>query len=85
MPIDDDAEQALNDEATRLGSRAMFYQALVALAGNFILPYLITRQTEDELQNNGRIQTFFDRFRIHLCEMWALSHLVCALCMFATL
>lgn len=88
-PQDADAATALNDEATRLGSRAQFYSALLALSANIIMPLFISKPSKDLQQPlpgaGARKGWAFARVQIHLCELWMFSHLLFAFCMGATL
>ncbi|KAH7882867.1 major facilitator superfamily domain-containing protein [Phlebopus sp. FC_14] len=85
-PEDDDAAIALDIESTRLGTRALFYSALVSLAANIVLPLFVV--SPQEPHKTGSMQplgkTWFERLRIQLSTLWALSHLIFALCMAAT-
>ncbi|KAH7098181.1 MFS general substrate transporter [Auriculariales sp. MPI-PUGE-AT-0066] len=83
--------QMIEDEATREGSRALFYNALVAFGGTLVLPFCILaereRTREEALQGRGRgwISTGGSRLRKPtLAELWTASHGLFALCMAAT-
>ncbi|KAH7929288.1 MFS general substrate transporter [Leucogyrophana mollusca] len=86
IPVDDESELALDAEATRLGSRALFYSALVSLAANTIMPIFVTRtrETTTALSPVSPRKTCLEHFQIHLASLWASSHLLFALCMAAT-
>ncbi|KAH7915904.1 major facilitator superfamily domain-containing protein [Hygrophoropsis aurantiaca] len=85
IPVDDEAELILDAEATRLGSRALFYSALVSLAVNTIMPVFVTRTSETtSLSPVTPRKSWLEYIQIHLASLWALSHLLFALCMAAT-
>jgi len=90
-----DEQNALDTEATRLGSRALFFSALLSLFVNLTLPLFVS---ESAGTRNGRpvvptaSQSWFERacrvprgMQVHLATLWAVSHIVFAGCMFATL
>jgi len=90
-----DEQNALDAEATRLGSRALFFSALLSLFLNLVLPLFVS---ESAGTRNGRppipntAQSWFKRacrvprsMQVHLATLWAVSHIVFAACMFATL
>jgi hypothetical protein len=90
-----DEQNALDAEAMRLGSRALFFAALLSLFVNLTFPLFVS---ESAGTRNGRpaipntAQSWFDRacrvprsMQVHLATLWAVSHLVFAGCMFATL
>ncbi len=89
-----DEEQLLLDaEATRLGSRALFFASILYLFINVTLPAFVsdssTRSKHMVPQNE---ESWWDRMcrvpkylQIDLATIWAISHLVFAACMFATL
>lgn len=84
IPENEDAAIALDAESTRLGSRAMFYSALVSLAANIIMPSFVhAGHASRPLQPKQK--TWLERVRMHLASLWALSHLIFATCMAATL
>lgn len=92
IPEDEDALEVLNTEATILGSRAMFYLGVVALFANFVMPLFVIPDTKEEETNKAVSTSVFndsillERIKVfHLCELWAFSHLLFALCMVATL
>ncbi|KIM38864.1 hypothetical protein M413DRAFT_447558 [Hebeloma cylindrosporum] len=89
-----DEQNALDTEATRLGSRALFFSALLSLFVNLALPLFVS---ESAGTRNGRSaipnapQSWFERacrvprsMQVHLATLWAVSHIVFAGCMFAT-
>jgi hypothetical protein len=88
----DEQQNLIDAEATRLGSRALFYSALVALTCNFILPAFVAAGHPPQTHVIGERLSWWRRvchvprgMQIHLVTMWAVSHLVFAGCMFATL
>ena len=88
----DQQQNLIDAEATRLGSRALFYSALVALTCNFILPAFVAAGHPSQTHVIGESLSWWRRvchvprgMQIHLVTMWAVSHLVFAGCMFATL
>ena len=52
LPLDD---PGLDAEATRLGTRALFFSSLVSLAGNVFLPLVVA-----ESDNDGKVFTLDD-------------------------
>jgi len=81
-----DAQLALDAEATRLGARALFYSAVIALVANLILPYFVYETEETGVgKKSGRGIRIPDALRVHLISLWAASHFIFAACMFATL
>jgi len=89
VPSDD---PELNAEATRLGSRAMFYSAVLSLLANLILPFFVSeaassrRLLERKLSaTKSRWAQMYDRVKLHLATLWAVSHVLFAVCMAATL
>ena len=72
-------------EGTRLGSRAQLLLSLLALATNFLAPFIV--QNGDSSPSPIRIgppKRWWQR-KVHLATLWAISHLVFATCMFGTL
>ncbi|KAH9930693.1 MFS general substrate transporter [Fomitopsis serialis] len=81
----------LNAEATRLGSRALFYSSILSLACNLLLPFFVSEATKSraalDRNLNGhatRWVMMYQRVKIHLATLWAVSHMVFAVCMAAT-
>lgn len=88
-------------EAARLGSRALFYSALISLFSNIFIPMLVApasesgHEHEDEERNSamgskkhGLIQGWCMTMRtkrIHLATLWTVSHALFVVCMVATL
>ncbi|KAJ8074283.1 hypothetical protein PM082_012593 [Marasmius tenuissimus] len=77
---------SLDEDSSRLGSRALFYSSLITLFFNWIIPYFVAPSGSDAVE--GSASTGFlripDRIKMHLSTLWALSHLVFALCMLGT-
>ncbi|KAF9450782.1 hypothetical protein P691DRAFT_664570 [Macrolepiota fuliginosa MF-IS2] len=103
IPFTDEARATLDAEATRSGSRALFWSSVVSLVSNVVLPVFVTESASssgDEPQkphlrfgygSRDHWWTRLERLvrvpmwmRIHMANLWALSHLVFAGCMFAT-
>lgn len=86
-----DEEQLLLDaEATRLGSRALFFSSILSLIVNVALPAFVPDSSTPSVRTTH--ETWWDRIcrvpkwlQIDLATLWAVSHLVFAACMFATL
>ncbi|EJD35081.1 MFS general substrate transporter [Auricularia subglabra TFB-10046 SS5] len=69
--------QQLEDEATRQGSRALFYNSVVSFAATVLLPFCIFDETRDRMGGLGwRKPT--------LAELWTMSQFVFSACMAAT-
>ncbi|KAF8552273.1 MFS general substrate transporter [Imleria badia] len=77
---------ALDVESTRLGTRALFYSALVSLAANIIMPSFVVPQHARHATSPlaPKHKTWLERVRMHLASLWAFSHLIFASCMAAT-
>ncbi|KAF4603016.1 hypothetical protein EYR38_003421 [Pleurotus pulmonarius] len=90
------AQADLDATATRLGSRALFYSSLLSLAANILLPFFVAEASEgSDTAFNGRhvsgiraklvkLGALLTRKKVHLASLWAVSHLIFALCMFGT-
>lgn len=86
-----DVEAAL-EEGTRLGSRAMFYSSILTLVANIVMPFFIAEAISRKHMQE-RLSTvpksiwvrLFNKLKIHLASLWAVSHLIFSICMFATL
>ncbi|KAI1790011.1 MFS general substrate transporter [Ganoderma leucocontextum] len=82
----------LDAEATRLGTRALFYSSILSFAGNIFLPFIVAesarsrRLLERKLAQASRSVwlRLYDRLKVGLATLWALSHLLFAIAMFAT-
>ncbi|OSD01111.1 MFS general substrate transporter [Trametes coccinea BRFM310] len=89
LPADD---PALDAEATRLGTRALFYSAVLSLAANILLPFFVAESARSRrLLERKLVQAhksawakMYDRVKVGLATLWAAGHLVFAVCMFAT-
>ncbi|KAJ8595741.1 MFS general substrate transporter [Rhizopogon salebrosus TDB-379] len=82
---DDSSAAALEEEATRLGARALFYSALVSLTANIVMPLFIVQANEiATLSSLQPKNMWLERVRVHLATLWAFSHLIFALCMAGT-
>ncbi|KAA1474484.1 MFS general substrate transporter [Dentipellis sp. KUC8613] len=89
---------AADDEATRLGARAQLYSALLALATNVLAPFIVNEtrrrvgpawQGPDVDARGEEGMKWWEKWwsrvgKIHLATLWAMSHAVFTLCMFAT-
>ncbi|TEB23029.1 MFS general substrate transporter [Coprinellus micaceus] len=87
VPATDEARKLLDAEATRLGSRALFFSSLLALLANVALPAFVP---EAKTQERDYEQSLWERlripkmFQVHLATLWAASHIIFAGCMLAT-
>ncbi|KAL7284922.1 hypothetical protein ACG7TL_000010 [Trametes sanguinea] len=89
LPADD---PALDAEATRLGTRALFYSAVLSLAANILLPFFVAESARSRrLLERKLVQAhksawakMYERVKVGLATLWAAGHLVFAVCMFAT-
>ena len=90
LPLDD---PGLDAEATRLGTRALFFSSLVSLAGNVFLPLVVAESVRSRPPPERRFAAsrrnmwarLCARLKVSLSILWAMGHLVFAICMFATL
>ncbi|KAG9226953.1 hypothetical protein CCMSSC00406_0003374 [Pleurotus cornucopiae] len=89
------AQADLDATATRLGSRALFYSSLLSLAANILLPFFVAEASDGSDEFNSRhvsgirakllkLGALLTRKKVHLASLWAVSHLIFALCMFGT-
>ncbi|KAK7678039.1 hypothetical protein QCA50_018980 [Cerrena zonata] len=84
--------EAVIAEGNRLGSRAMFFNALLCLAANLVLPFFVSEAGSRKRMQNAIAMgvrrswwvRLFERIKVHLATLWAFSHLLFAICMFAT-
>ncbi|OAX38849.1 MFS general substrate transporter [Rhizopogon vinicolor AM-OR11-026] len=84
-PGDGSSATALEEEATRLGARALFYSALVSLTTNIIMPLFIAHAKETATSSLLQAKnTWLERVRVHLATLWAFSHFLFVLCMAGT-
>lgn len=83
-----------DDEGTRLGTRALFYSSILSLAISIVMPFFVAeassrKEMQDRLAADGKRKSiwarWFDKVKVHLASLWAVSHLLFAICMFATL
>lgn len=88
----DMAPDAAMEEGTRLGSRAMFYNALLSLAANLVMPFFVAeaksrQRVQDRIAMSGQKVwvRWFNKLKVPLASLWAASHLLFAICMAATL
>lgn len=77
-------------DATRIGTFALFINAIVSFAASIILPLLIPSGKKDEVNDSGpswRIPFFKERVGtgLTLRRLWLLSHILFAACMLSTL
>lgn len=83
--------EAVMEEGARLGSRAMFYNAVLSLVANILLPLFVNEAGSSKRVENmlGSRKAwwirFYEKIKIHLATLWAFSHLLFAICMIATL
>ena len=86
-PESDAAALALDAKATRLGSRALFYSALLSLTANIVLPFFVceARQTPiTSISPMARKRTWLEYAQVRLASLWAFSHALFAVCMLGT-
>ncbi|KAI0640511.1 MFS general substrate transporter [Trametes meyenii] len=89
LPSDD---PALDAEATRLGTRALFYQSLLSLTANILLPFFVAESARSRRGLERRLlqahksawARIYERLKVSLATLWATGHLLFAICMFAT-
>ena len=86
----DEQQTLIDEEATRLGSRALFYSSILSLIASFVLPAFVAEAAGHPSQNQSlswwqQVFRVPRRIQVHLVTMWAASQLVFAGCMFATL
>ncbi len=76
----------IDAEGTRLGSQAQLFYAVLALFTNALAPLIIdTDFSSSSSPAHTRPPKRWWRPKIHLATLWAISHIVFALCMFGTL
>jgi len=96
IPTNEEDQAVLDAEATRLGSRALFFSALLSLFVNLTLPLFVSEaagSSGSPRSGPGKYgETWWERIcrvpksmQIHLATLWAVSHFVFAACMAATL
>ena len=87
----DPGSDEVDAEATRLGTRALFWSACISLFCNFTLPFLVSQTVKPRTirdlfqEESGTLKRVARKFQISLPILWALSHALFALCMFSTL
>lgn len=86
----DQQQTIIDEEATRLGSRALFYASVLSLIASLVLPVFVAEAAEHPSQNQhssswSRVCRLPRGMQVHLVTLWAASQLVFAGCMFATL
>ncbi len=54
-PLSDQDMAAMDADATRFGSRALFYSALLSLSCNVVLPYFISETADEEASRRHRL------------------------------
>lgn len=84
------AVDALEAEANRLGSRALFYSSLISLLANIVLPFFVREAMSGS--NKAvlspallRRRSCLERMQLSMVTIWALSLVVFSGCMLATL
>jgi len=88
--VDLESEE-VDAEATRLGTRALFWSACISLFSNFTLPFLVSQNVRSRTirdlfqEEGGALKRIARKFQISLPMLWALSHALFSLCMFSTL
>jgi len=86
----DPTSEEVDAEATRLGTRALFWAACITLFSNLALPLLASqtprrRMIGDLLQEEGgALKRLVRKFQISLPMLWAIGQGLFALCMFGT-
>ncbi|PPR06325.1 hypothetical protein CVT24_001015 [Panaeolus cyanescens] len=88
-PATNPHDQALLDtEATRLGSRALFYSAAISLFLNLVLPAFVPDSAARAGPRSSPPAKWGlvipPSLHVHLSTLWAVGNLVLAACMFAT-
>ncbi|KAF7308489.1 hypothetical protein HMN09_00697900 [Mycena chlorophos] len=79
------------EEGTRLGSRALFFSAILSLLTNLLLPLFVRSSTQGtKLRDNTTTTTerswlrVPERMKVPLATLWAWSHLIFGACMLGT-
>ncbi|KAG1752015.1 major facilitator superfamily domain-containing protein [Suillus lakei] len=84
-PADDSSAVILEEEATRLGARALFYSALVSLAANIVMPFFVVHAKEVAILSPLQPKKpWSERVQVHLATLWAFSLFIFVFCMAAT-
>ena len=86
----DEQQTLIDGEATRLGSRALLYSSLLSIIVSVTLPFFVAEAAGNPPQDQNL--SWWQRacrvprgLQVRLVTVWAVSHLVFAGCMFATL
>jgi len=90
MATTDEEQILLDAEATRLGTRALFFSSILSLLVNITLPAFVSESSTQSPHTNdeswwNRICRVPKWLQIDLATLWAVGHFVFASCMFATL
>src|ERR1700722_8050393 len=73
LGVDSDAAaDALEAEANRLGSRALFYSAIISLVTNVILPFFVCEASYGE----ARRRSCFERVQVSMVTIWTTPYAV---------
>ena len=86
----DQVDDHIVDEATRIGTRAMLFQAITSLSTAIIMPYLIQPLIKiNEIDNENKLLKFVKKFipssLLDLSSLWTFSHLLFAISIFSTI
>lgn len=78
------------EEGTRLGAQALFWSAVLALSANLLLPLCVRPpnvSASPTLPYSGARgwKVWLQGRRLHLSDMWTISHVINAICMMGTL
>jgi len=84
-PATDEEQTFIDTEAMRIGSRALFYSAVLTFLINLVLPAFISKSARSLAVVDDNSWGVCKWMRIRLVTIWAVSHFVFAACMFATL
>ncbi|KAJ6545923.1 major facilitator superfamily domain-containing protein [Mycena sp. CBHHK59/15] len=72
-------------EGSRLGSRALFFSAILALLTNILLPSFAATSRPAQIEGNNRLGIGIPpSFKVSLSTLWACSHLLFGVCMLGT-
>src|ERR1700722_9246220 len=87
LGVDSDAAaDALEAEGNRLGSRALFYSAIISLVTNVILPFFVREASYGEGRGASMARrSCFERVQVSMVTIWTTSYAVFVGCMAATL
>ncbi|THH15535.1 hypothetical protein EW146_g4950 [Bondarzewia mesenterica] len=88
LPLTRTIGDADDAEATRLGARAQLFSSLLALATNFLAPFVVAEARRKKSRSGwldaGEHKKRWWEGKMHLATLWALSHIVFVICMFGT-